>query len=158
MSHTAWTSEAPGHPKILFLQCGPWCILTRETNWSVLLRKAISTIVPYGVLYIYKCKFNDSSEIDAKRCQAFTLLSALCGSLNGKQLAAQTPWPTRIISPRHEILAGLKPIARCALNCQDQWRWDEILNSNPQLTYILSIFSASLTGINGAVMLSEKPC
>ena len=109
-------------------------------------------------LCLYRCKFNDSSKIEVRRRLAFTFVSLLCSALNGKQLAAQTPWPTRIISPRHEITAGPEPIARCALNCQDLRRRDETLRSNPRLTYTLSISNESLTGIDGAVMDGEKPC
>lgn len=81
---------------------------------------------------------------------------------SSKNRSEETPG---IKQPRHRDRLGLYHLvmrsqqawSQRASNCQDRWRRDEALHSNPWLTYILSISNVSLTGINGAVMDSEKP-
>lgn len=127
-------------PKLYFLQ---W------RKKSVLLRETIFTIAPYACMYIYVWDVN-SSKIEAKRRQAFTFISLLC----------EATWQPRHHDRRglyHLVMRSQQAWSQCALNCQGQRRRDEALHSNPWLTYILSISNVSLTGINGAVMDSEKP-
>lgn len=95
------------------LQCGPicWCRVTKlncsHIHVGDYIYHCTLCLRMYNGACIYRRKFNDCTKIAVKGCQAFTFISLCCCLLNGKQLAAQTPWPTGIISPRHEITAGL---------------------------------------------------